>query len=83
MLFYKHNEKTETDKDKLKRQYNTLDDSEKLKWIQKAITAYEVSLWEFVGMPKAWTCLSSRVDRFFLFDDGRDVQKSAVVRCGS
>lgn len=42
MLFVKHNEKTETDKDKLKRQYNTLDDSEKLIWIQKAITAYEV-----------------------------------------
>lgn len=44
MLFVKHNEKTETDKDKLKRQYNTLDDSAKLFWIQKAITAYEVSL---------------------------------------
>lgn len=43
MLFVKHNEKTETDKDKLKRKYNTLDDGEKLKWIQKAITAYEVS----------------------------------------
>ncbi|KAG4072804.1 hypothetical protein HA402_009627 [Bradysia odoriphaga] len=41
MLFVKHNEKSETDKDKLKRQYNSLDDSEKLKWIQKAITAYE------------------------------------------
>lgn len=41
MLYFKHNEKSETDKDKLKRQYNTLDDSEKLIWIQKAITAYE------------------------------------------
>lgn len=41
MLYFKHNEKSGTDKDKLRRQYNTLDDSEKLIWIQKAITAYE------------------------------------------
>ena len=43
MLYVKHNEKAGSDRDKLKRQYNTLDDSEKLIWIQKAITAYEVS----------------------------------------
>lgn len=48
MLFVKHNEKTETDKDKLKRQYNMLNDSDKLIWIQKAITAYEVRPEEFI-----------------------------------
>lgn len=42
MLFVKHNEKSGNDKEKLRRQYNTLEDSEKIVWIKKAITAYEV-----------------------------------------